>query len=132
MFCKETVYKSEKIPMYPPFYGICSQKEGLKISKFLSLHEFDPLSTNPTKWVKHIQAIRRLLPTNCLSVFDHFVELALEGLSSVQRRSRTLSNIDNTVFLKKVRDGENMLTIFAKTSTMFDSVLNTPLVLTLE
>ena len=108
--------------MYPPFYGICSQKEGLKISKFLSLHEFDPLSTNPTKWVKHIQAIRRLLPTNCLSVFDHFV----------QRRSRTLSNIDNTVFLKKVRDGGNMLTIFAKTSTMFDSVLNTPLVLTLE
>ena len=30
--------------------------------------------------VKHNQTIRRLLPTNCLSVFDHFVGLALEGL----------------------------------------------------
>ena len=30
--------------------------------------------------VKHTQTIRRLLPMNCLTVFDHFVELALEGL----------------------------------------------------
>ena len=30
--------------------------------------------------VKHTQTIRRLLPTNCLSVFDHFVGLALKGL----------------------------------------------------
>ena len=31
--------------------------------------------------VKHTQTIRRLLPTNCLSVFDHFVKSALKGLS---------------------------------------------------
>ena len=30
--------------------------------------------------VKHTQTIRRLLPTNCLSVFDNFVRLALKGL----------------------------------------------------
>ena len=30
--------------------------------------------------VKHTQTIRRELPTNCLSVFDHFVKLALKGL----------------------------------------------------
>ena len=30
--------------------------------------------------VKHTQAIRRLLPTNCLSLFDHFVGLALKGV----------------------------------------------------
>ena len=30
---------------------------------------------------KHTQTIRRLLPTSCLSVFDHFVEFALKGLS---------------------------------------------------
>ena len=30
--------------------------------------------------VKHIQTIRRLLPANCLSVFDHTVRLALNGL----------------------------------------------------
>ena len=30
--------------------------------------------------VKHTQTIRRLLPTNCLSVFGHFVGLALKEL----------------------------------------------------
>ena len=30
--------------------------------------------------VKHTQTIRRLFPTNCLSMFDHFVGLALKGL----------------------------------------------------
>ena len=36
----------------------------------------------PHKMVKHTQTIRRLLVTNFLSVFDHFVGSALEGLSS--------------------------------------------------
>ena len=31
--------------------------------------------------VKQTKAIRRLLPTNFLSVFDHFVGLALKGLT---------------------------------------------------
>ena len=31
--------------------------------------------------VKPTQTIRRLLPTNCLSVFDHFVKLGLKGLT---------------------------------------------------
>ena len=30
--------------------------------------------------VKHTQTIRRQQPTNCLSLFDHFVGLALKGL----------------------------------------------------
>ena len=30
--------------------------------------------------VKQTQTIRQLLPTNSLSVFDHFVGLALKGL----------------------------------------------------
>ena len=32
--------------------------------------------------VKHTQTIRRLLPTNRLSVFDNFVGLAFKGLKS--------------------------------------------------
>ena len=36
----------------------------------------------PHKMVKHTQAICRLLPMNCLSVFDHFVGLALKGLNT--------------------------------------------------
>ena len=33
------------------------------------------------KLVKHSETIRQLLPTNCLSVFGHFVGLALKGLT---------------------------------------------------
>ena len=41
----------------------------------------NPLNVNNHKMVKHTQRIRRLLPTNCLSVFDHFVGLALKELT---------------------------------------------------
>ena len=34
--------------------------------------------------VKHTQTIRQQLPTNYLSVFDHFMGLALKGLISMQ------------------------------------------------
>ena len=33
--------------------------------------------------VKHTQTMRRQKPTNCLSVFDHFVKLALKGLQKI-------------------------------------------------
>ena len=35
------------------------------------------LPLTPQKKVKYTQTICRLLPTNCLNVFDHFVGLAL-------------------------------------------------------
>ena len=35
--------------------------------------------------VKHTQIIRRQKPTNCLIVFDHFVEFALKGLHSLPK-----------------------------------------------
>ena len=44
--------------------------------------ELNPLSTNPTKWSKTLKQFVGKLPTNCLSVFDHFVILALKGLNS--------------------------------------------------
>ena len=42
-----------------------------------------PLSANPTKMVTHTQKTCRQKPTNCLSVFDHFVGWRLKVLSSV-------------------------------------------------
>ena len=39
----------------------------------------NPLSVN-LKMVKHTQTVRRCLPTNCFTVFDHFAGLALKGL----------------------------------------------------
>ena len=44
---------------------------------------FNPWSANPTKWSRHSQTNCRLLPTNCLSVLDNFVGLALKGLRSI-------------------------------------------------
>ena len=42
---------------------------------------FNPLSANPTKWSNTLKKFVGNLPANCLSVFDHFVKLALKGLS---------------------------------------------------
>ena len=42
---------------------------------------FNPLSTNPTKWSNTLKQFVGKLPTNCLSVFDHFVKLAFKGLT---------------------------------------------------
>ena len=40
----------------------------------------NPLIANPTKWSNKLKQFVGKLPTNCLSVFDHFVILALKGL----------------------------------------------------
>ena len=41
----------------------------------------NPLSTNSTKWSNTLKQFVGNLPTNCLSVLDHFMRLALKGLS---------------------------------------------------
>ena len=41
----------------------------------------NPLSTNATKWSNTLKQFVCNLSTNCFSVFDHFVGLALKGLS---------------------------------------------------
>ena len=40
----------------------------------------NPLSANFTKWSNTLKQFVDKLPTNSLSVFDHFVELALTAL----------------------------------------------------
>ena len=46
----------------------------------LSSIEVNPLNANPTKWSNTLKQFVGNLPTNCLSVFDHFVNLAFKGL----------------------------------------------------
>ena len=38
------------------------------------------VNANCTKWSKTLKQVRKQYPMNCLSVFDHFVGLALKGL----------------------------------------------------
>ena len=42
----------------------------------------NPLSANITKWSNTLKQFVGKLPTNCLSVFNHFVRLALKKLIS--------------------------------------------------
>ena len=53
-----------------------------KIKKYKKRKAFQPLSANPTKWSNTLKQFAGKLPTNCLSVFDHFVGLTLKGLSN--------------------------------------------------
>ena len=46
--------------------------------------DLNPLSGNPTKWSNTLKQFVGNLLTNFLSVFDHFVRLALKGLSLFQ------------------------------------------------
>ena len=45
----------------------------------------NPLSANFTKWSNTLNKFVGKLTANCLSVFDHFVGLALKGLRSIDR-----------------------------------------------
>ena len=46
----------------------------------LGMLTVNPLRASFTKWSNRVKQIVSKLPTNCLSVFDHFVGLALKGL----------------------------------------------------
>ena len=43
--------------------------------------DINPLSSNPTKWSNKLKQFVGNLPTNCFSVFDHFVLLAVKRLN---------------------------------------------------
>ena len=53
-----------------------------KLRKDLRLffQQFNPFSANTTKWSNTLKQFVSNLATNCLSVFDHFVKLALKVL----------------------------------------------------
>ena len=50
--------------------------DSVKGDKFIN-----PLSANTTKWSNTLKQFVGKLPTNYLSVFDHFVKLGLKGLT---------------------------------------------------
>ena len=65
--------------------------------------------------VKHTQTIRQLLPTNCLSVFNHLVGLALKGLNiiilikQIISKSRPRKSADLDVYIS----GTSLFVIFS-------------------
>ena len=59
------------------------------------------------KMVKHTQAIRQLLLTNCLSMFDHFVGLVREGLISSSKNA-----------IKKKKDYDSILPLLTNSNVI--------------
>ena len=85
-----------------------------------SKHKFNPLSANCTKWSNTLKQFVGKLPTNCLSLFDHFVKLALKGLTSfkyfsnhtylkhktnswtAERKLKLKANLNRSCYLKQM------------------------------
>ena len=59
--------------------------------------------------VKHTQTIRRQQLTKCLSVFDHFVGLALKGLRITEKRL-----VVQVMHLERIRTSK--MDLFCETS----------------
>ena len=57
----------------------CSQFEKAFVTVLDNHVPPNPLSAKITKWSNTLKQFVAKLPTNCLSVFDHFVGLALKG-----------------------------------------------------
>ena len=55
----------------------CHNEFSRRNNKRVNIPSFNPLSANPTKWSNKFKRFVGNLPTNCLSVFDHFMGLAL-------------------------------------------------------
>ena len=64
-----------------------------------------PLSTNFTKWSNTLKQFIGNLPTNFLSVLDHFVRLALKGLILKEHLINVLAKVNKVVgLLRRLRN----------------------------
>ena len=57
------------------------KKKKMQDSMQRKVFQFNSLNANPTKWPNTLKQFVSKLPTNCLSVFGHFVNLALQRLT---------------------------------------------------
>ena len=65
------------------FLGVANEKLILpnpQAFRIFSEANFNPLRANPTKWSNTLTQFIGNLPTNCFSVFDNLMKLALKGL----------------------------------------------------
>ena len=61
-------------------------KQGIELNEFVQ--SLSLLSAHLTKWSNTLKLFVGSLPTNCLSVFDHFVGLAFKGFGALGRETR--------------------------------------------
>ena len=64
----------------------------------------NPLSANPTKWSNTLKQFVGFLPTNCLSLFDHFVGLAHKGLTCTTDKTLRINRSPLLILLSCIFD----------------------------
>ena len=67
----------------------------------------NPLSPNFTKWSNTLKQFVGKLWTNCLSVFDHFVGLALKGSRVLEYKPLSLSSIKKGFYYAKMFESQS-------------------------
>ena len=91
----------QNIGLLPTWFVYCQDARSWVRYKIVNT-----FSANPTKWPNTLKQLVENLPTNCLSVFEHFVKLAFKGLiqgchlNCMQRTNTVLEKKLNMVFYK--------------------------------
>ena len=67
----------------------------------------NPLSPNFTKWSNTLKQFVGKLWANCLSVFDHFVGLALKGSRVLEYKPLSLSSIKKGFYYAKMFESQS-------------------------
>ena len=89
-------YKSVRCKVWEYIYQLISENQNFFLNIFVCKYWFkeeddnikiNQLSANITKWSGTLKQFVGKLPTNCLSVFDHFVGLALDSLNGMMNNS---------------------------------------------
>ena len=78
-----TCFVNKFFPKICWFLPTIFTKSGLKgffMQKLNFLWQLNLLNANPTKWSNTLKQFVGKLPTNCLSMYDHYVSLTLKGL----------------------------------------------------
>ena len=72
----------------------------------MATETLNPLSANPTKWSNKLKQFVGSLPTNCLSVFDHFVGLVLKALKATKKQFTLIFTLNwvNKIYAEKRRN----------------------------
>ena len=74
--------------------SLLSSKNAKRLAQIkYTTQTFNPLSANPAKWSNTLKQFIGKLPTNCLSVFDRFVGLALKGLKVPAAKKHFLQRV---------------------------------------
>ena len=86
--------------------------------------EYNPLSSSLIKWSNTLKQFVGKLPTNCLSVFHHFVGLARNGSTlSKSIKEILVKHIESSSFLAEIHVVRDLSATSLTVSDVFPAIL---------